>query len=87
MGNPADEEEEELKDPERSRTPQKNIENQLNWVYRGPRRLNCQPESMCETDLGLYTDGTDVQFGVRVGLLNQEQRPSDYTAYLWMIFP
>lgn len=64
---------EKLKEPERSRTPQKkkaktpkNIENQLNRTYRGPQRLNCQEESTHGTDLDLCIYVTVIQLGLHV---------------------
>ena len=41
-----------LKNPERPRTPQENLQSQLTWAHRGSQRLNCQPESVHGMDLG-----------------------------------
>ena len=35
-----------------AKTPQENPQNQLTWAHRGPQRLNPQPGSLRETDLG-----------------------------------
>jgi hypothetical protein len=52
-GNLLEEGEEVLKDPERSRTLHKNLQNQVTWNHRGPQRLNQQSKSMQGMDLGL----------------------------------
>jgi hypothetical protein len=44
--------EEGLKEPEESKTPQENLENQLTWAHRDSQRLNHQPESIRGMDLG-----------------------------------
>lgn len=50
-GNPAEDGEEGLKEPEDSRVPQENIQNRLSWPQRDPHRLNRQPGSMDRADI------------------------------------
>lgn len=51
-GNPVEEGEEGLKEAERSRMPQGNLQIQLSWAHRSSQGLNRQPESMYGMDLG-----------------------------------
>ena len=48
-----DEGQEQLQEPEETRTPQENPLNQLTWAYKGSQRLKSQPGKMLGTDLGL----------------------------------
>ena len=50
-GNPTEEGQKGLQDPEGSRTPQGNSQNQLTRAPRGSQRLNQQPGSLHRTDL------------------------------------
>ena len=45
-GNLVEEGKEGLEKPERSRTPQENLQIQLTWVHRGSLRLNQQSETL-----------------------------------------
>ena len=74
-----------LKKLERSGTPQGNLQNPLTWTHKGSQRLNHQPEIMHGIDLDSYTYVTDVQLGLPMGLLKQEQRLSLMTLpALWI---
>jgi len=80
-GNPTEEGEEGLNEPERSRTPQENLQNQLTWVYRPLQRLNHQTESM-------YVMGLLPIYNRRAAWCscetpkNKNRAVSDFVAYL-----
>ena len=65
--------EEGLKEPEGSRTPQENLQNQLTWAHRGSEKPNCQPEGVMGWTSALCTDVTVVQQSLHAELLKQEQ--------------
>jgi len=65
--------EEGLKKPERSRTPQEHLQNQLTWAHRDSKKLSHQPESMHKMDWALCPYIIVVQLGLHVGLLEWEQ--------------
>ena len=72
-----------LKKPEKSRTTQENLQNQLAWANGDLQRLNHQPGSMHGTDLGplhIYNScAAGFLYGVpKVGAGSV----SDYTAWL-----
>lgn len=50
LGNPAEDGEKRLSEPEESRIPQANPEYQLTLALRGSQRLNQQPVSLQGTD-------------------------------------
>ena len=52
-GDPAEEREEELWDPEGSRTSQENSQSQLTWAHRSSRKLNQQTGRLHGSDLSL----------------------------------
>ena len=69
-GNLMEDGEEGLKEPERSRTQQENLQNQLTWAHPGSQRLNHKAEGMHGTnDLVPYTYVTDVHLGPHMGPL------------------
>jgi hypothetical protein len=64
-----------MREPERSRTPQENLQNQLTWAHGGSQRLSHQPKSMHGLDLG------------PLHIWNRCAAVSDSVACLWIPFP
>ena len=81
--------EEGLKEPERSRTPQENIQNQLTDTHGGsPLRLKQQAESMRETGLNpLHTCNRYAAWSSYGILTAGAGAVSDSVASLWIPFP
>ena len=88
LGNPVEEGNEGLKEPEVSRTLQENLQNRLTWAHRGSKRLNCQPENMKGMNLGaLYICNSCVAESSCRTLNAKAEAVSDYTACLLVPFP
>lgn len=51
LGNVVEEREEEFSEPEGSRIPEENIQNELTLDHRDSQRLKCQPDNMHGTEL------------------------------------
>lgn len=49
LGNPVEDGEEELQEPEGPKTPQENPQNYVTWAHQGSQRLNYQiaPMGLC----------------------------------------
>ena len=68
--NSLEERDDGLKEPERSRTPQENLQNQLTWAHKG--LTETEPPSRkhsLKRPKSFYTYVTDIQLGLHVGLL------------------
>jgi hypothetical protein len=72
LGNPVEDGKEGL-EPEGSRTPQVNLQNQLIWAHGDSEKPNCQPEGVMGWTSALCTDVTVVQQSLHAELLKQEQ--------------
>jgi len=59
----------ELSKPKGSRTPQEDLQSQLTWALKDSQRLGHQPGSMQGLDLSSLHIYSNVQLGIRVGLL------------------
>ena len=55
-----------LSELEEEKTPQENLQSQLTWVH-GSQRLNHQPKSIHQLELGPYIVVADVQLGLHEG--------------------